>query len=172
MQTGLLSVRAGKLERLAAAAIGAGKPIKPDERFPIKRQFTEPPGPKMPTRAELLMDHTRQVEKSLVCEDFPEKVYANSCEAKLASDPELCTVRKAEILFQCPKTCRYCAKEDGRFCEDFYLNKCEFYPCLLHAFLFVFTGFATSGAQNENLIAAAADDLTQLSCVCLCCLQV
>lgn len=126
MQTGLLSVRAGKLEKLFTAAVGAGIPSgSATGPLALKRFFPTPPGPKPLTRAELLADHDNQVRENLLCEDFPEKVYADSCEAKLAADPELCTLRKGAILFQCPKTCNYCAKEDGTFCEDFYLNKCE-----------------------------------------------
>jgi hypothetical protein len=124
MQTGLLSVRASKLEKLAASAVGAGRPVKADDAFKVKRPFPVPPGAKQLSRTELLADHDNQVRENLLCQDFPEKTYADSCAAKLANDPDLCTLRKAEVLFQCPRTCNYCSKEDGLFCEDFYLNKC------------------------------------------------
>ena len=126
IQTGLINSRNKKIKDNAAIAIGAGMAIQSNKNFMIKRQFLEPPGPKKPTKAEELTEHSRLIESELICIDFPEKVYSQSCEYKLQSDPELCTVRKAEILFQCPKTCGYCDKTDGRFCEDFYLNKCKY----------------------------------------------
>lgn len=130
VQTGLLNVRASKLAQFASIAIGAGTAVNPASDFKIKRFFPEPIGLKPQTRQEKLFEHSNQVQSTLKCIDFPEKVYSDSCEARLASDPQLCSERKADVLFQCPKTCGFCAKEDGLFCEDFYLNKCE---CVVYA---------------------------------------
>lgn len=130
VQSGLLSVRASKLAKLAAISIGAGTAVRPSENFLIKKQFIEPPGPKVPTRSEQLFEHTRLIHEQLECTDFPEKDFAKSCEAQLHGEPDMCTDRKADVLFRCPKTCGFCAKEDGKFCEDFYLNKCKLFVCI------------------------------------------
>ena len=66
------------------------------------------------------------IERTLQCVDFPEKKFDNSCAAHQASNKDFCTAEKADILFKCPQTCGFCAKEDGKYCEDFYLNKCKF----------------------------------------------
>jgi len=53
----------------------------------------------------------------LICNNL---IYFN---ARLSANPNVCEEKKNELLFMCPKTCKYC-DEQGLFCEDFYLKKC------------------------------------------------
>ena len=48
-----------------------------------------------------------------------------SCEVRVAEDPNVCQSSKAELLFLCAKTCGFC-DEQGLFCEDYYIKKCDF----------------------------------------------
>eukprot|EP01032_Pedospumella_encystans_P012567 gene12567-14533_t len=121
VQTGLLTVRASKLEKLAATAIGAGVAGGPLSHLSgVKRRFTEPIGPKALSRQDLLFAHSNHVQEELVCLDFPEKTYSESCEARLVADPQLCVAWKSQgrcgdtdaeygkISRVCRKSCEVC----------------------------------------------------------------
>lgn len=99
----------------------------------MKHVFQEPPivQKKKPLPQDLKMDrydlHMEKVRTQLVCEDIslPAADSADSCASKLAHDPDMCVTQKSILLFICPHTCGFCDAGTGKFCEDFYLNKCK-----------------------------------------------
>jgi len=120
----MLMKREEQLEANIMQVVGAGIATLGHKLPSIKRVFKEPPPIKGTSRAELLDSHMERLKEELTCMDFPEPDHRNVCLKAINDNSEWCETNKADAIFVCPKSCGFCAIEDGKFCEDFYLRKC------------------------------------------------